>query len=199
MTDEPDGVDIRDGHIGEFQQDPNNARKHNPRNVGMIERSLSETGAGRSLLADRNGVLIAGNATIEAAAQAGITEAIVVRTRGDKLVIHQRDDLDAAEPVARKAAIYDNRANELSEWDAEVLANFADLDVLGHAFTDAELDRIFSRSLDEPAGDGDGDGGGAVLGSLEYRVVVDVADERAQAALIEELEARGLRCRPLIS
>lgn len=194
-----DDVRIEDGHIGDFRQDPNNARRHTPRNVGLIERSLSETGAGRSLLADRNGVLIAGNATVEAAAAAGIEEAIVVHTRGDKLVIVQRDDLDIDDPVAKKAALYDNRAAELAEWDADVLTEMVDTDLLGPMFTEAELDHLFAGASRRPAGGRPEVEPAAddLSAPLLYRVIVEVADEDAQMALIEELDGRGLRAKAL--
>jgi len=40
---------------------------------------------------------------------------------------------------------------------------------------------------------------GLDVGDLAFRVVVEVADEATQAALIERLEAEGLKCLPLMS
>ena len=53
-------------HIGELKPDPKNARRHNPRNVGMIVDSLRAVGAARSIVIDEKGNILAGNATIEA-------------------------------------------------------------------------------------------------------------------------------------
>jgi len=58
-------------HIGQLKPDPRNARKHNPRNIGMIEAALHEVGAARSIVIDEDGVVLAGNGVVEAAALAG--------------------------------------------------------------------------------------------------------------------------------
>lgn len=54
-------------HIGQLTQDPKNARSHTARGVGMIEEALNEVGAARSIVIDEAGVILAGNATVEAA------------------------------------------------------------------------------------------------------------------------------------
>lgn len=188
---------IESGHIGEFRQDPNNARKHNPRNVGMIERSLQESGAGRSLVADKHGIILAGNATIEAAAAAGIEDAVIVRTSGDKLLIHVREDLDANDPQAIKLAIADNRSAELASWDTDILQAFSEADVLDFAFTSDELDSLFANAQKQQ----ENEQNGSTLDDLPdllYRVIVETSDENAQMKLIDELEERGFRCKPLI-
>ena len=68
--------------IADLSPDPANARKHSPRNVGMIEDALHEVGAARSIVIDENNMVLAGNATIEAAASAGIEKVLVVETDG---------------------------------------------------------------------------------------------------------------------
>jgi DNA modification methylase len=89
----------------------------------MVEASLTETGAGRSIVADKDGRIIAGNKTLEA--WAGMGGAVkVVETDGHELVVVQRTDLDLSDPKdkARKLAYYDNRAGQVGlEWDAEQL------------------------------------------------------------------------------
>jgi hypothetical protein len=53
--------------LSDLKPDKRNARKHTPRNVGMIESSMQRDGFGRSvLLANNDGTIIAGNATIDA-------------------------------------------------------------------------------------------------------------------------------------
>src|SRR5215470_4463298 len=70
--------------------DPDNARLHTPRNIGVIEDSMQTDGAGRSILVDQDGVTIAGAGAWEAATQAGIPHAAVIETDGDTLVIVKR-------------------------------------------------------------------------------------------------------------
>lgn len=40
--------------------DPQNARLHTPRNIGVIEDFMQTDGAGRSILVDQDGITIAG-------------------------------------------------------------------------------------------------------------------------------------------
>ncbi len=53
--------------IGDLFPDPRNARKHSPRNVGSITDALHKVGAARSIVIDEDNVILAGNATVEAA------------------------------------------------------------------------------------------------------------------------------------
>lgn len=106
-------------HIGELVPDPKNARKHNPRNVGMIETALRDVGAARSVVIDENGVVLAGNATIEAAAAAGIVRVVTVDTDGETIVAVRRTGL--TEEQKTRLALFDNRAAELASWDVDQL------------------------------------------------------------------------------
>ena len=55
-----------------FVPDQPNARKHNGRNLALIERSLREVGAARSIAVDGAGIVSSGNATVAAAERVGI-------------------------------------------------------------------------------------------------------------------------------
>jgi hypothetical protein len=145
------GKDIRT--IADLTPDPRNANRGTERGTGMVERSLRQYGAGRSILTDRNGVVIAGNKTLEQAAALGLDVA-VVRTRGDRLVVVQREDLDlATDAAAKELAVADNRSSEVGlEWDASVLESLADEVDLSGLFFDDELDRLLGRLADfDPA------------------------------------------------
>ena len=58
-------------HDAGITPDPAKARRHNPRNLGVIEDSMHTDGAGRSILVDQHGVTIAGAGAWEAATHAG--------------------------------------------------------------------------------------------------------------------------------
>lgn len=119
----------------------------------MVEKSLHTYGAGRSILVDRNGQIIAGNKTTEAAAAIGLEGVKVVQTDGRELVVVQRTDLDLDEDAAaRELAIVDNRAGELGlEWDAEVLAELgAEVD-LEPFFRRDELARLMGEDIPDPS------------------------------------------------
>jgi DNA modification methylase len=124
--------------LGDFTQDARNANKGTLRGQAAIQDSLRKYGAGRSILVDRNGAIIAGNKTAENAGALGMDDVIVVQTRGDQLVAVQRMDLEISDPRARELAIADNRAAELSlDWDLEQLQALA-------AAGDIQLDSFFN-------------------------------------------------------
>lgn len=106
-------------HIAQLKPDARNARKHTPRNVGTIVDALHEVGAARSIVIDENGVILAGNATIEAAAEAGIENVQVIDADGETIVAVRRKGL--TDKQKKRLALYDNRAAELAEWDTDVL------------------------------------------------------------------------------
>jgi sugar lactone lactonase YvrE len=68
-------------------QDPKNARRRTQRSTAMIERSLQEFGAARSLVIDEAGMILAGNGTAEAAAAIGIEKVLVVPADGRTLIV----------------------------------------------------------------------------------------------------------------
>ncbi len=113
--------------IADLKQDPKNARKHTPRNVGMIVSALHEVGAARSIVIDEDGVVLAGNATIEAAAEAGIERVQVVDADGETIVAVRRRGLTPEQKA--RLALYDNRATDLSEFDPVQLAKLAEAGV----------------------------------------------------------------------
>lgn len=127
--------------LKDLTQDPHNANKGTDAGREMLAHSLRDYGAGRSILADKNGVVIAGNKTLEQAAAAGITNIIVVPTTGDSIVVHQRTDLDLNEDRrAKELAIADNRVSEIDlQWDAEALQGMGDLSKF---FNDAEIAKL---------------------------------------------------------
>ena len=100
-------------------QDPKNARRRTQRSTGMLERSLQEFGAARSLVIDENGVILAGNGTAEAAAAVGIEKVLVVPCDGRTLVAVQRTDLSPAQKA--EYGVADNRSSDLSEFDGAAL------------------------------------------------------------------------------
>jgi hypothetical protein len=184
--------------LADLVPDDRNANKGTERGSGLIESSLRQFGAGRSVLADKHGRLIAGNKTVEGAASAGIERLRVVQTTGHEIVVVQRMDLDLTkDKAARELAIADNRAGQVSlEWDAEQLTALAtdyatDLSAIG--FSEDELAKLGGK-LPE---DSDGVGGG--VGGIEdkYEVVIACTGEDHQREIFERLTAEGLTCRVL--
>src|SRR5262245_11035635 len=73
--------------LTDLRPDGRNANAGTERGRAMVEESLRQYGAGRSILVDRNGCIIAGNTTHEAAVDIGLTDAVIVKTDGTKLVV----------------------------------------------------------------------------------------------------------------
>jgi DNA modification methylase len=134
--------------LADLTPDPQNARKHNPRNVGMLVDSLHQVGAARSIVVDENGVVLAGNATIEAAAEAGIHRVKTVEADGNEIVAVVRRNLSQEQKT--KLALYDNRVAELAEWNPEILAQLTDTKELKGMFSDKELAEILAETAKEP-------------------------------------------------
>lgn len=111
-------------HIKDLTPDPHNAREHTARNVGLIVNALHEVGAARSIVIDENGVIMAGNATVEAAAEAGLYKVRVVESAGDEIIAVRRRNLSPEQKT--RLALYDNRAGELSKWNEESLRALAE-------------------------------------------------------------------------
>lgn len=110
--------------LSQLKPDKRNARKHNDRNIGMISDSLRDVGAARSIVIDEDGNILAGNGTVQAAKDAGITKLQVIDAEGDTLVAVRRSGLTQDEKT--RLAIADNRTAELAQWDEEVLKGFVD-------------------------------------------------------------------------
>lgn len=146
MPSDPGAVRVTSGATGELTPDPRNARTHDERNRAMIERSLREVGAGRSIVLARDGTILAGNATVAAAEALGMTGIIVVETDGTELVAVKRRDVAPESPDAAKLALYDNRSAELAGWDGprlqELEAALGDLDFV---LSETEFEQLIRR------------------------------------------------------
>ena len=143
--------------IEELKPDEKNANKGTERGIGILEDSLRKYGAGRSILVDKEGVVIAGNKTLESAVDLGIPIR-VVKTDGKELVVVQREDLDldSEDGRARELAYADNRSSQVGlDWNVEqIIADVqAGIDLSG-LWSMGELVRLAStreadRTLEE--------------------------------------------------
>lgn len=142
--------------ISELTPDNINANKGTVRGAAMLEKSLREYGAGRSVLVDKSGRIIAGNKTIEAAGSIGLENALMVETDGTQVVVVKRTDLDLDSPQGRGLAIADNRVAEVGlEWDLEALEKIGEELDLGEFWFPEELELPsidFSDETEDPNG-----------------------------------------------
>ena len=116
--------------IEELAQDTHNFNRGNEQGQQLMERSFKELGAGRSILLDRNGNIIAGNKSQKAAIAAGIKKVRVIETTGDELVAVKRTDVDIDTAEGRKMAYLDNLTTQVNlTWDeTEIQAVQADVE-----------------------------------------------------------------------
>ena len=117
------------------------------RGRAALAESFRKYGAGRAVLLDRRGMVIAGNKLIEYTKPLGIPLR-VVETDGTVLVAVCRTDLDLeTDPRARALAVADNRVGELDlEWDVAQLQQLhaEGLD-LSAFWTEAEFAALFAE------------------------------------------------------
>jgi ParB-like chromosome segregation protein Spo0J len=127
--------------IADLRPDPKNARKHGERNIGMLERSLEQHGAARSIVVDEENRILCGHGVVEAAANVGIEKVRPVEADGNEIIAVVRRGLSKKQKA--ELAIADNRTQELSEWDADMLKE-SDAD-LEKFFTVGELEALEDR------------------------------------------------------
>lgn len=144
---------VKRAKLADLIPDAANANVGTERGLHMLDESLRQYGAGRSILVDKEGRIIAGNKTVERAADLGFDDVLVVETDGTQLVAVKRTDLDLNDgPAARQLAYMDNRVGQLDlDWNAEqMLADVeAGLD-LGGMFHADELADILGDLRELP-------------------------------------------------
>lgn len=137
-------------HLDQLTADPRNANRGTGRGREALAQSLRDLGAGRSVLIDQRGAIIAGHKTIEQARALGIPLR-VIQTDGRHLVAVQRTDLDVrTDARAQTLAIADNRVGELDlEWDVEMLQQLnADGMDLSPFWTNEEMSAMFETAVE---------------------------------------------------
>ena len=103
-----------------LKKDRRNYRVHDERSKRIIGQSLDQCGAGRSILADSTGEVIAGNGVLEQAEKRGI-KIKTVETDGSELVVVVRKDLKPGDEKRKLLALADNAASDASSWNAELV------------------------------------------------------------------------------
>lgn len=128
--------------IDSVSLDPYNARRHPKRSLDAIAASLQKYGQQKPIVA-LNGILVAGNGTLEAARGLGWTEIAIAEFKGSK-------------KEALAYALADNRTAELSEWNFEKLSDqlglFENQLELGSFWSKEELDTMQMVSQAEEGG-----------------------------------------------
>lgn len=122
--------------MGEIKLDAHNYRIHDDKNLKLIKRSLKKLGAGRSILIDADGVIIAGNATYQTAQELGIPVE-TIKIDGSKVVALQRTDLHTQDKERKEMALMDNTTSANPNYD------------YGEIQTDFSADELPSLGIDD--------------------------------------------------
>jgi hypothetical protein len=128
--------------IESLRLDEKNARLHDNRSITAVRASLTRFGQRKPIVV-RDGVVIAGNGTLQAARLEGWTHIATVDADG------------LTDEQVRAYAIADNRTAELSSWDygvlhAEMAALSADIPTIDLGWTPAELKNVAQQTADKP-------------------------------------------------
>lgn len=121
MTNNENALEVTQVQISDLILDPDNARKHNRKNLDAIKNSLTTFGQRRPLVVMTDMVVIAGNGTLVAMRELGWKQCSVTITPEEW-----------TQEQAKAYALADNRTAELAEWDnAQLAATLANLEEAG--------------------------------------------------------------------
>ena len=106
--------------MAKIKLDSKNYRVHTDKNKMIIDKSLKELGAGRSILIDSENEIIAGNGVFEQAEKQNI-KIKIVETDGTELIAVKRTDLKIGDKKRKKLALIDNHATDTSNFDFDAI------------------------------------------------------------------------------
>lgn len=134
--------------INELKFDDKNFNKHTEYGMSLLEKSLRENGAGRSILIDKDNNIIAGNGIIEAAGSVGLENIKIVETNGDEIVAVKRTDIAIDSERGRRMALADNAtASADLEWDEDLIRS--ETEKWGIDLSDWGVNLNWSTDIDE--------------------------------------------------
>lgn len=183
-------------NIDELVQDQHNFNKGTDEGAKLMEKSFTELGAGRSILIDKDGNIIAGNKSQIAAMKAGIKKVRVIESDGTELIAVKRTDVEIDSKKGRELALADNLTTQLNlSWDQVELQQVSveqGIDLPDWGLDPKELgikeDKPFVPKDEEDISD---------QLEITYRVEATCEDEEQQQELFNELKERGFKCRIL--
>ena len=135
--------------ISDFRTQERNSNRHTHRGLGMLQHAIANEGWISAITVCNDGESIDGSARLEAAYErfGEDVEPIIVRSKGDRPIIHIREDLpDASDPRAKKLSIYANRIAEVDlDYDLEVLAELHEEVGLEEMFFADEIEALMGK------------------------------------------------------
>lgn len=117
-------ADTKQAKLKDLEFDNKNFNKHTEFGMSLLEKSLRNNGAGRSILIDKNNRIIGGNGVVEVAGQIGLENVRIVESDGTEIIAVKRTDIDLDSKQGREMALADNAtASADLAWDYEALAD----------------------------------------------------------------------------
>ena len=168
--------------MAKIKLDSKNYRVHTDKNKMIIDKSLKELGAGRSILIDSENEIIAGNGVFEQAEKQNI-KIKIVETDGTELIAVKRTDLKTNDKKRKELALIDNHASDTSEFDMELVKT--DFDNVKLEEWEFDLEKIHEqKDLSEKI-------------DVSYRIEITLESEKEQKQLFEKLIKENYECRLL--
>ena len=147
--------------INKLQHDPENARKHDHKNVEAIANSLKRFGQRKPIVVAGENIVIAGNGQLEAARSLGWVEVEIARV-----------PTEWSWEEVRAYALADNRTAEMAEWDTKVLIDqLIELDGVGWELAEFGFEELFPNSEITDATGGESNGLGNPI--VSYQIIFD--------------------------
>lgn len=89
--------------------------------LSLLRRAIQTLGFGRSVLVDKDNIVLAGNDVYRIAKELG-ANIRVIETDGNELIVVKRKDVSAGERKGKELSLTDNLTQEKNlTWDADVL------------------------------------------------------------------------------
>lgn len=115
-------ADTKQAKLKDLEFDNKNFNKHTEFGMSLLEKSLRNNGAGRSILIDKNNRIIGGNGVVEVAGQIGLENVRIVESDGTEIIAVKRTDIDLDSKQGREMALADNAtASADLAWDYEAI------------------------------------------------------------------------------
>lgn len=189
----------RDQKLANFALQKANSNLHRPRGMGLLRHSIGKNGAIGAITVAANFETFAGSATLETCVDAFGEDSspIVIRSKGDRAVIHIREDIPTADdPRAIELGIASNRVPELNlDYQLDILADIHLRKVsLEDMFFPDELEALISKEKDSEFLDSLGDVDIEVK-PQKFSIVIECDSVDSQSATYDTLTEKGFKCK----
>lgn len=177
----------------ELNPDAANHNRGTERGTALLEDLLGRVGFGRPILIDKNKKIIAGNQITQAAINAGLIKLRIVKTRGNEVIAHMREDVEIDSKTGRELSIADNFSSQLNfDPNGAILQRQIeayDIDPRDVGMSVQQLKALLRSATEED--DGTGSTAQNPKHSKEiFGVVVVCPDKDAEEAVLADLAGR---------